>query len=152
MDESKFKAICNRNSFYISLEDQKEAVSRLERDLRPLRLIVSKDHKTHVHLAVQHGQHWAAVQISISPFSLRSIPGQRFYSCCFRYTSCCETFVPKDVLSDVVQSVYDVYYQPTQWDFSSKHWYVLESCRLDQIYSQVPATPAIQLHQRSSHQ
>jgi len=123
MDESKFRPNSNHNVFYISLEDQRTAVAGLERGLRP-RSSISKNHKTYVHLAVQHEQHWAAVQVSITPFSLRSIPGQKFYSCCFRYTLCCETSVPNNILSAAVQSVYDVYYQPNQWDFSNEHWYV----------------------------
>ncbi|KAF8850017.1 hypothetical protein BDZ45DRAFT_697076 [Acephala macrosclerotiorum] len=125
MDESKLKAIRSRNSVYISLQDQEQAEAGLEHNLRPQRLKLSKDHTTYVHLAVQQEQHWAAVQISLSPFSLQHIPEQKFYSCHFCYTWCCEapatTGPPNDVLGSVVQRIYDVYFQPTQWDFSSKH-------------------------------
>jgi hypothetical protein len=128
MDESQFKARRSPTSIYISLQDQEQAETGLEHNLPPRLLKVSKDHKTYVHLAVQQEQHWAAVQISILPFSLQQIPDQKFYSCHFAYTWCCEapvtTAPPNDVLGSVVQRIYDVYFQPTQWDFSSKHWYV----------------------------
>jgi hypothetical protein len=37
---------------------------------------------------------------------------------------------PHDILGSVVQRIYDIYFQPAQWDFSSKHWYVLRSVNL----------------------
>lgn len=121
MNESELKAICDRDSFYISLEDQSKAVAKLPCPRRP----VSKERTTRVHFAVHHGHHWAAVQLSISPFEIRAIPKQKFFRCFFRYIPCCETNRLTDISPDVlsaVQRIYDCYYQPTQWDFSSQYW------------------------------
>ena len=128
MDEIELKANCGRHSFYISLQDQKEAITSLKRNLQPPRHAVSKDHTTHVHLVTQHEQHWAAVQISIQPFPIPTFPGQKFHSCHFRYSPCCQTPAQTrptlDHISNAVQRIYDVFYQPTQWDFSVRQWYV----------------------------
>jgi hypothetical protein len=116
MDESKFISSCHRNSFYISLHDQ---------DLEnPRRQIVSAVHTTHVHFVIQYKQHWAAVQLSISPFNLVQFPSQTFYSSSFRYSLCCDSLSGTGLIS-TVQRIYDEHFHPSRWDFSPKYWYVL---------------------------
>ena len=127
MDESK---LYSHRSFYISLQDQLNAISASEVIARRPGHRVPKDRTTRIHFAAQHDQHWAAIQVFITPFGIKAIPNQTFFSCRFRYTLCCQTALGADnssELLDAVQRIYDVYFQPTQWDFSSKCWYVLGS-------------------------
>jgi hypothetical protein len=124
MDESKLQlAISDRDSIYISLLEQRNAETEGEGSRSPRRRI-SRERTTRIHFPIHHDKHWAAVQLSISPFELRQIPNQKFFRCRFRYTWCCET-VPTADISREVQQIYDCYFQPTQWDFSSIYWYVL---------------------------
>ncbi|KAJ8068742.1 hypothetical protein OCU04_002439 [Sclerotinia nivalis] len=120
MDESKVKTICDRNSVYISLKDQANVNTVLQCPRRP----VSKERKTRIHFVVNHEVHYAAVQLSICPFDLPFIPKQKFFQCSFRWTQCCESAPLEDISREVlraVQRIYDCYYHPTQWDFSSEH-------------------------------
>jgi hypothetical protein len=136
MDDSKLKAICSHDSFYISLQDQKNAATGLENTLRSPRKDLSRELTTRVHFAVHCDLHWAAVQLSISPFELRAFPGQKFFRSCFRYTWCCGTARRVDSSSEVfgaVQRIYDYYYQPSPWNFSSQYWYVSESYHLSLV-------------------
>jgi hypothetical protein len=133
MDESKLEAICGRDSFYISLQDQKNASTVLESTLRSPRQDLSRERTTRVYFAVHCDQHWAAVELSIAPFGLRLLPGQKFFRSCFRYTWCCETAQSADSSFEVfgaVQRIYDYYYQPSPWNFSNQYWYVLGGCHL----------------------
>ncbi|KFZ24849.1 hypothetical protein V502_00671 [Pseudogymnoascus sp. VKM F-4520 (FW-2644)] len=114
-----------RHSYYISLQDQKVAVSRLEgTPISSLRYKVSKKQTTRIYFATYHSQHGAAIQISISPFEIPAFPKQKFYNCCLRYTSCCEgasrTLVEAQSWK-AAQRIYDFYFHPTEWDFSSEY-------------------------------
>lgn len=94
-------------------------------------------------------RHWAAVQLSISPFGLRALPGQKFFRSCFRYTWCCGTARRADSSSEVfsaAQRIYNDYYQPSPWHFSSQYWYVSGSYHLSLVLtsssrSSDPPTP-----------
>lgn len=119
MDESKFSSSCGHNSFYISLHDQK-----LE---NPSRQTVSGVHTTRVHFLVQYEQHWAAVQLSISPFSLVQFPSQIFYSSSFRYSLCCHPPPKVHLINSVVQRIYDAHFHPSQWSFSPQYCSTHES-------------------------
>jgi hypothetical protein len=132
MDEIKFQENCGRQSFYISLENQdtitKEGTPQLSRQK------LSKDHVTYIHFVIHYEQHWAAVQIPISPFSIQGFPGQKFYSCHFHYTLCCQTSSKTgpsiDLISTVVQRIFDAQFRPIDWDFSIKDWYVFKALTL----------------------
>jgi hypothetical protein len=122
MNESKLQAISSGNSIYISSIDQKNAETEGQ-GLRSPRRAVSRECTTRIHFPFHHDEHWAAVQLSISPFDLPNIPMQKFFQCHFRYTWCCGTAPKADIFREV-QRIYDCYFQPTLWNFSSEHWYV----------------------------
>lgn len=124
MDEGRLQAISRDDSIYISLIDQEKTKTEGEGS-PPARRAVSKECTTRIHFPVYYNDHWAAVQLSISPFELQDIPKQKFFRCRFRYTWCCETAPAADITGEV-QRIYDYYFQPTQWDFSSIYWYVFE--------------------------
>ena len=115
-----------RRAFLLLIATRSERC--LEKMLGPPRQPVSKSHPTHVHLVTQHEEHWAAVLLSIQPFYLPTFLGRTFYSCYFQNTLCCQTIVESissiDLISNVVQQICNVYYQPIQWNFSTTHWYV----------------------------
>ncbi|KFY09644.1 hypothetical protein V492_05414 [Pseudogymnoascus sp. VKM F-4246] len=120
MEEENLRASCGAHSFYISLQDQKSVNETISRSTGPT---VSKEQTTQIHLAVRHHQHWAAVQISVSPFDIAAIPEQKFLQCCLRHTWCCEGAVGESLEQEPwksVQRVYDSYYGPT-WNFSSEY-------------------------------
>jgi len=112
MDESKFISSCHDNSFYISLHDQKLK--------DPPKQKISTVDRTHVHFVIQHGVHWAAVQLEISPFSLAKFPGQKFFKSRFRYSLCCHPLPGIEFINSVVQRIYDDHFHPCLWDFSPK--------------------------------
>ncbi|PMD60272.1 uncharacterized protein K444DRAFT_400042 [Hyaloscypha bicolor E] len=112
MDESKIRLSCHHNSFYIPLDERDQEKSS--------RQAVSAVHTTHVHFVVQYEQHWAAVQLSISPFALAAFPGQTFYSSHFRYSLCCHPPPRHDLINSVVQRIYDARFHPSPWNFSVK--------------------------------
>lgn len=128
MDEAIFKSNCCGRSFYTSLQEQKDSLALVGANARPLCPSISKEHLTFVHLVIHQGDHWAAVQITISPFSIQDFPSQTFYACRLRYTLCCQTTATKASFAahifTVVQRIYDIHYHPTQWDFSVERWYV----------------------------
>jgi len=125
MDEDRFKTAYGIHSFFFLSLDQKDALTGLRRSSQE-RQTVSKDHVTHIHLVIQHNRHFAAVQISIIPFSIPRFPRQNFYSSTFRYSLCCqssaEAGLSTDLISTVVQKIYDIHYQPSEWDFSDNDW------------------------------
>jgi hypothetical protein len=125
MDESNFSPACGSNSFYITLQEQNERNTP--------RWAVSDVHTTHVHFAVQQGQHWAAVQLSITPFTVEDFPHQTFHSKSFLYLLCCHLPQATDFISSVVQRIYDTRFQLSQWNCSL--WYVFESPLLSLTHS-----------------
>jgi hypothetical protein len=131
MEETKFEKVCGINSFYVSLEEQKQTTSTVARDLRSSRRLVSKDSASFVHFILEHESHWAAIQIVISPFTLKSYPGQQFYSCQLHYALGCQRCsAPEgdgpsiDLISTSAQRIYDIFYRPGPWDFLVRDWYV----------------------------
>lgn len=132
MDEIKLEESCGSRSFYISLQRQEEAIASLGKKSQPSRQFVSKDHSTYVHFGLELQRHWAAVQITICPFSLPGFLGQTFYSCQLRYTLCCQscqvsaTGPSINLISTAAQRIYDIFYQPSQWNFSVESWCVFK--------------------------
>ncbi|KFY17485.1 hypothetical protein V492_00639 [Pseudogymnoascus sp. VKM F-4246] len=125
MDESKLKNMCAHQSFYISLQDQEDCRKRTPALFQPPKL--SKERTTHLHLAVEHNEHLAAVQVNISPYETPQFPDQVFFWCSLRYNWCCDS--EGSNFSEVwkaVQQTYDIYYGPTRWDFSKTDY-----CRID---------------------
>jgi hypothetical protein len=119
MDEASLRALCTSFSYYHTLEEKNASIHseggfHLQRKISTIR-------PTYVHFAVELDDHWAAVQITINPFAIRSIPDQAFYTCCYSYTLCCDSAIPS-AICETVQRMYDVHYRPIQWDFSSKLW------------------------------
>jgi hypothetical protein len=126
MDEENLRASCGAHAFYISLQDQKGVDETISRPTSPT---VSKEQTTQIYLAVRHHQHWAAVQISVSPFDIAAVPEQKFLQCYLRHTWCCEGAVGESLEQEPwksVQRIYDFYYGPT-WNFSSEYWYAFRS-------------------------
>jgi hypothetical protein len=118
MDEASFQALCNSFTYYHTLDEQNTTIHtnggfHLQK--------ISSTKSTYIHFAVKLDHHWAAVQLTITPFAIRSIPDQAFYKARYRYALCCDSAV-SSVICDTVQKTYDVHYRPAQWDFSSKLW------------------------------
>ena len=119
MNEMNFQSICNSFNHYRTLDEQ-TALLRIKEGL-PSRRTLSTTRPTYVQFPVQLERHWAAVQITVTPFILRKIPGQTFYTSSYRYTLCCDLANPSPICQ-IVQRTYDVDYHPIQWDFSNKNW------------------------------
>ena len=111
------EANCAPSIHHLSPEEQN---SIIRTKLNVQRTICSTT-PTYVHFNVKLHDHWAAIQITIAPFTIRTIPGQVFYKSSYRYTLCCEAADPSTIC-DTVQRAYDIYYHPTQWDFSTQYW------------------------------
>ena len=117
MNETDLQALCTSDIFYHTLEDQNSIRTKGGFHLQRK---ISTTTPTYIHFAVKLDHHWAAVQVTISPFTIRSIPNQTFYTSSYRYALCCSLAVP-NIICETVQVIYDVHYRPTQWDFS-KLW------------------------------
>lgn len=129
MDESILNAICKGNSCYLSLRNDETRPKGAT--LQPPHRRLSKEHTTCIHLAIQHCQHWAAVQISVSPFDVREIPRQKFFRCSLRYTWCCAIADKEGNFSEAckdLQRRFDIHYGFNRWDFSSMEYASLFVC------------------------
>lgn len=94
------------------------------------RVIDLKDGLFLLFIAAQHN-HYASVQIQITPFSLDEHPGQVFYSSTAHYKACCqdvEATAFGDALYGTAQRVYDSSFPLQCWNFSNKScWKVLSA-------------------------
>ncbi|OBT59890.1 hypothetical protein VE03_10637, partial [Pseudogymnoascus sp. 23342-1-I1] len=86
-----------------------------------LRKTLSIDNPTYDNFVVNLEPHRAAVQITTTPFAIRTFPGQTFYSSKYRYTLCCSAANPT-AISQAVQRTYDINYRLVKWDFSNESW------------------------------
>ncbi|OBT60258.1 hypothetical protein VE03_10195 [Pseudogymnoascus sp. 23342-1-I1] len=115
MNEMTFPNHNKLPAYYQTFEDQEE------------RETISMNSPTYIHFTVNLEPHCAAVQITITPFTVRTIPGQTFYTSKYRYTLCCDLANPT-AISQIVQQTYDNSYRPTQWNFSEE-----SCCTIDPI-------------------
>lgn len=85
---------------------------------------ISHSKTTIVVFRIEKAFHYVAVQIIITPFQIDFHPEQVFFSAAYRYSYCCDAFRPLDnhLIEHHTQVVYDLYFKPCPWDFSSKHW------------------------------
>lgn len=83
---------------------------------------VSQTDPTIVVFRVEEGAHFAAVQIVIAPFEHPEYPEQVFFCASYRYSLCSDALQIFDhtVIKRHVQDVYDIYFKPCPWNFSSK--------------------------------
>ncbi|OBT72980.1 hypothetical protein VF21_07889 [Pseudogymnoascus sp. 05NY08] len=122
MNEMTFQNHNKLPAYYHTFEEQN--VTRLFQGERET---ISMNSPTYIHFTVNLEPHWAAVQITITPFTVRTIPGQTFYTSKYRYTLCCDLANPT-AISQIVQQTYDNSYRPTQWNFSEE-----SCCTIDPI-------------------
>lgn len=111
MNETSLQTLCNSSILYHTLEEQNDILHTKEG--LPPRRTVSTTRSTYIHFGVQLEEHLAAVQLIIAPFTIRSIPGQTFYTSNYRYTLCCNSENPSTICQ-IVQRTYDIYYHPIQ--------------------------------------
>ncbi|KFZ02083.1 hypothetical protein V500_00451 [Pseudogymnoascus sp. VKM F-4518 (FW-2643)] len=122
MNEMTFPNHNKLPAYYHTFEEQN--VTRLFQEERET---ISMNSPTYIHFTVNLEPHWAAVQITITPFTVRTIPGQTFYTSKYRYMLCCDLANPT-AISQIVQQTYDNSYRPTQWNFSEE-----SCCTIDPI-------------------
>lgn len=109
----------NRRGYtLIRLQTQSDAAQKkISRDRS-----VSQTNPTIVVFRVEEAAHFAAVQIVIAPFKHPDYPEQVFYRASYRYSHCSDALQRFDhpVIERHVQDVYDIYFKPSPWNFSSK--------------------------------
>lgn len=124
MEESRFRSNCQSHSFYISLAEQRDALAA---DVQTSFRQTLKDHSTtYIHLGITYVGHWAAIQISVSPFAIQNFPGQIFFACHLRYSLCCKTAATTNFYLNIIkttQRVYDSHNSPSQWDFTNERYH-----------------------------
>lgn len=90
---------------------------------RPL----SESNPTYVHFVSDLTRHYAAVQITITPFTLPQIRKQTLFYPTYRYITCCRNVSLEDAQGRIecaVQYIVDAFYQIGRWDFSEKELWV----------------------------
>ena len=116
-------AFQNTAHFCSSAEQNEAAWLCANRPRRPL----SESNPTYIHFVSDLTQHCAAVQITITPFTLPQIREQTFFIPNYRYVSCCRNVSLKDAQGRIecaVQHIVDAFYQIGPWDSSKKERWV----------------------------
>jgi hypothetical protein len=111
MKDQGLWSMCNDPASYCSFIEQKEAIAQWKAPQRT----IARHCNTYIHMVVPVCKHWAAVQVTISPFILKQFPGQTFFSSKVRYGPCCRQITnaaTRNIVRDTVQKVIDSDYRP----------------------------------------
>ncbi len=109
------------------IPDHQRKINSAKQKVKSTRHAVSQSQPTHAFLHVRLSSHFAAVHLTIHPFHVQEHQGQIFFSSFYDYFLCCthsESVITPSLIAEYVQTIYDTYYQPGQWDFSPKISYV----------------------------
>ncbi len=109
------------------ISDHQQEINSVKQKVKFTRHAVSRFHSTHVFLRVRLSSHYAAIYLTIHSFHVQQHQEQIFFSSFYDYFLCCthsESVITSLLIAEHVQIIYDIYYQPEQWDFSPKISYV----------------------------
>jgi len=109
------------------ISDHQQEINSAKQKVESTRHAVSRFRPAHVFLRVRLSSHYAAIHLTIHPFHVQQHQGQIFFSSFYDYFLCCthsESVITPSLIAEHVQTIYDTYYQPGQWDFSPKISYV----------------------------
>ena len=109
------------------IPDHQRKIKSAQDQVQSIRYAISRTHQTHVLLRVSLSGHCAAIHLIISPFNIQQYQEQTFFSSSYGYNLCCahsESVITPPLIANYVQTIYDTYYQPCQWDFLPKQSYV----------------------------
>jgi hypothetical protein len=108
VEQDGFTIELDLDSLYITREAQENAANLKKQGLCRLSQI-SREKETSVFFAVWHGEHCAAVNLRLSPFTHRRIQHQTFYIVYFWYSRC--RHGPElDLVAEQVQLIVDTHY------------------------------------------
>ncbi len=108
-------------------QNHQRKINSVKQKVKFTRHAVSQSQSTHAFLHVHLSSHFAAVHLIIHSFHVQEHQGQIFFSSFYDYFLCCthsKSVITLSLIAEYVQTIYDIYYQSEQWDFSPKISYV----------------------------
>jgi hypothetical protein len=123
MDDQLLSSLYRDPISYYTFDEQKAAIY----DYKSPQRIVSRNGNTYILMVISVSGHWVAVQVTISPFTLKQFRRQTFFSSQLCYGPCCYQINNRDtshLVIGTVQRVVDSHYRPVCWDYSLSQWYI----------------------------